>query len=381
MIGLQYLKRISQLLNDSHPSEAWLDKKTSFDFLYDAAREYVRRTSCLRSVQNITTIAPKTITGASKALPCSITCAAHGLTTGTTVLIKDIVGMNELNSRRCVITRTGAGTFTLDGIDSSGYTTYSSGGTVYPMSYICNYDFLNIYQFNPDSGRKCIQFTDGTSTYFVDQYDYDDIAWENIIDTNTYPKKFSIIPQYALPSTLSGSATSAGAHIGGESILTDSTAPFASINAGDEIINKAYGYLGIVLANISTSALKTAIFNFSSNLTAYASWTSSDTYQIIPRPKFQLILDTPLSLGGNTITATYVQSPIPVYSDYGSYTFPSGGEEALINYAAWLYKYREKEPSMGDRFYAFWEKQCSSMASRFDYATSREIKTTNRYRI
>jgi hypothetical protein len=70
-----------------------------------------------------------TISGASKASPCSITAAAHEFMTGDTVKITSVVGMTELNNKNYVITKTGANSFTLDGIDSSGYTTYTSGGS------------------------------------------------------------------------------------------------------------------------------------------------------------------------------------------------------------------------------------------------------------
>lgn len=77
-------------------------------------------------LQNTTT---KNITGASKANPCSITCVGHGYATGSRIWITSVGGMTELNNLQFVITSTGADTFTLDGIDSSAYTTYTSGGT------------------------------------------------------------------------------------------------------------------------------------------------------------------------------------------------------------------------------------------------------------
>jgi hypothetical protein len=73
--------------------------------------------------------AAKTITGATQANPVEITATAHGYTTGDTVDINAIVGMTELNGNLFQITSTGANTFTLDGIDGTGYTAYTSGGT------------------------------------------------------------------------------------------------------------------------------------------------------------------------------------------------------------------------------------------------------------
>lgn len=76
--------------------------------------------------------AAQTITAASQANPCQITVAAHGLSTGDQVYISGIVGMTELNDRDYTITYVGANTFTLDGVDSTAYTAYSSGGSNFP---------------------------------------------------------------------------------------------------------------------------------------------------------------------------------------------------------------------------------------------------------
>ena len=68
------------------------------------------------------------ITGASQANPCQITSVAHGLVTGSVVSISNVGGMIQLNGNQYVITVTGANTYTLNGIDSTAYTAYTSGG-------------------------------------------------------------------------------------------------------------------------------------------------------------------------------------------------------------------------------------------------------------
>lgn len=70
-----------------------------------------------------------TITAATQTNPCEITSAAHTLTTGNIVTISGIVGMTELNGNTYTITVTGTNTFTLNGVDSTGFTAYVSGGT------------------------------------------------------------------------------------------------------------------------------------------------------------------------------------------------------------------------------------------------------------
>jgi len=78
-------------------------------------------------LQNTT---PTVITAASKENPCHITAAAHGLTTGDRVFIKNVGGMTEINNLQFVVTVDSVDIFSLNGIDSTGYTTYTSGGTV-----------------------------------------------------------------------------------------------------------------------------------------------------------------------------------------------------------------------------------------------------------
>lgn len=68
------------------------------------------------------------ITGATQANPCEITSIGHNLTTGNTVTITQVQGMIQLNGLSYTITVTGVNTFTLDGIDSTGFGAYTMGG-------------------------------------------------------------------------------------------------------------------------------------------------------------------------------------------------------------------------------------------------------------
>lgn len=68
------------------------------------------------------------ITGASKANPCVITAVAHGFANGDTVALASLGGMVELNDRTFVVASSGADSFALTGEDSTGHTTYTSGG-------------------------------------------------------------------------------------------------------------------------------------------------------------------------------------------------------------------------------------------------------------
>lgn len=77
------------------------------------------------------------VSGATQADPCVITTStAHGYSNGDEVFIDAIVGMTELNGRRFVIANATSTTFQLTDqltgadIDATGYTAYSSAGTV-----------------------------------------------------------------------------------------------------------------------------------------------------------------------------------------------------------------------------------------------------------
>lgn len=69
------------------------------------------------------------ITGATKANPCVITSASHGLFTGQQIMISNVVGMTQLNTGQTYrITKIDANSFSID-INSTNFSTYTSGGT------------------------------------------------------------------------------------------------------------------------------------------------------------------------------------------------------------------------------------------------------------
>jgi hypothetical protein len=72
--------------------------------------------------------ATKTITGITQANPGVVTAVAHGYTTGDRVRLKAISGMTELNDYTVTVTVLTADTFSI-GINTAGYTAYTSGGT------------------------------------------------------------------------------------------------------------------------------------------------------------------------------------------------------------------------------------------------------------
>lgn len=73
--------------------------------------------------------ATKTITGATQANPCVITIVGHGYTTGQVAMIESVGGMTQLNTKLFKITVIDADTFSLDGVNSTAFGAYTSGGS------------------------------------------------------------------------------------------------------------------------------------------------------------------------------------------------------------------------------------------------------------
>jgi hypothetical protein len=77
----------------------------------------------------------KNITGITKANPAVVTSAAHGYSNGNWVYITGVVGMTQINNKYYIVNNVTANTFELlqlstAGVNSTGYGTYTSGGTV-----------------------------------------------------------------------------------------------------------------------------------------------------------------------------------------------------------------------------------------------------------
>lgn len=77
----------------------------------------------------------KTITDIDQADPGLVTSTAHGLLVGALTRIAAVGGMTELNGKLFVVDNPDANTFELAGVDTTGYTAYTSGGTATPLTF------------------------------------------------------------------------------------------------------------------------------------------------------------------------------------------------------------------------------------------------------
>lgn len=85
--------------------------------------------SLIKFVQNYAKNSPSvSITAMNKANPCQVTAASHGLVTGDIVRINGVNGMVEANGGYYIVVFSSSSIFFLADTDSTGWTTYTSGG-------------------------------------------------------------------------------------------------------------------------------------------------------------------------------------------------------------------------------------------------------------
>lgn len=284
MDGKELVYRLRNILNESSDS-AFLDSRTAYMFLWEAAKAFVGRTNYLKGTQSITTVANQS-------------------------------------------------------------------------DYTLNADFMKLY-LKSENKEFLIKYNDGSDNTFLQWKDYDSIVYEDNTDSVSKPSFFTLLND-TQDSIVTGTASASGAVSNGVCTLSDtsSSTKFADVSAGDIVHNTSDGADGIVLSKTSNTALVTALFGGSGN-----DWASADAYIIQPQGRMKLVLSPPPLTAGHTITLYYVQIPPPVFSLYGIYSLPQQAMDALVKYAAWLFKYRDRELDYGDKWYGYFERQMRNMAS------------------
>ena len=239
-------------------------------------------------------------------------------------------------------------------------------------SYDLNADYMGLYLQN-SSKNHYLKYNDGDNNTFITWKPFESIVYSDRDDESaSIPDNFSVIDKDTLATRLTGTTTAAGAASGGECTLTDSSAAFSDVYSGDIVHNTTDGSMGIVLSKTSTTALVTALFGGTND-----DWTSGDSYVIQPQGRYQLIFNPKTSTAGHTVTVYYLQRPTPVFSDYGVFKFPFHYMPALIKLAAWMYKYRDKDPNFGDKWYIHADNQIKKYSNQADHALRRKRFTVN----
>lgn len=151
--------------------------------------------------------AAKTITGITKANPGVVTANAHGFNNGDLVRIFDVGGMTELSQRTFVVANKTTNTFQLttvhgDNVNTTGYTTYTSGGTVQRVYTVASpYATTDLEILRGYQSRSTVTFT---------HPDYDIRILTRVDDTNWTLDLQTIGETLAAPTNLALTASSAG---------------------------------------------------------------------------------------------------------------------------------------------------------------------------
>ena len=240
------------------------------------------------------------------------------------------------------------------------------------IGYTLNANFLKMY-LKDSSGDFFIKYNDGTTDYFIKWVEYEKIIFQNNTDSVTIPDRFSIADDQTLDSQVTGTATSAGTldANSGEATLTDTNADFSDVSAGDIIHNTTDSSSGVVLSKTSTTVLVTALFPDDPSATVDQDWDGSDAYVIQPQGRLRIVMDPPPSTASHTITVYYITKPAPVYANFRTFRFPQHLNLATVKYAAWLYKYKDKEPNFGDKWFVMADNEMRRGKHGIDRAFNR----------
>ena len=275
MIGAIIQNKLNQQIAEF--ASSWVDIKTSYDYVYEAAKDFSKETKSCHNSQTITTIANT-------------------------------------------------------------------------AAYTLNPDFLEVITTD-DHNHGVVMYTNASgSVFWLDWESYSDCL-QNQNPQGT-PSSYAITDS-PLITRITGTASLGSTAVGGESTLTSATT-LTSVAVGDQVVNLTQTYYGVVIA--TGAAPTTAMFNLSNRGGAYANWTLADSFIISPSPRYQIVLDPPPNTTGETVTVTYLAKPLPVYSDFGQYPFATGYEDAIIKYAAWMYKYRDSKPQLADPLYMIYDR-------------------------
>lgn len=119
---------------------------TTQAYILEFGDEYIR----FYKDNGIITLTPQAITGITQANPAVVTYSGSDTyANGDKVIIDGVVGMTQVNNREFTVANVNAGanTFELSGINSSGFTAYSSGGTVAEIYEIASpYQDTEVFQ-------------------------------------------------------------------------------------------------------------------------------------------------------------------------------------------------------------------------------------------
>ena len=216
--------------------------------------------------------------------------------------------------------------------------------------YDLNADFVDMALMD-SYNRKFIKCTSGGSDTFVFSRDYASVVMENSSTSSPIPVSYSIVDN-STQDTLEGTA-SIVSNGTGESYVYGASLDVTSAQAGDYIHCTTTGNDGVIVVNKAVAPpgyLTACIFSDGTP----SNGTNTGAFIIVKQPRFKLVL-SPTPSANSTITVPYIQRPDPVFSPYRAYRLPFNYMLPIVQFAAFLYKYKDRDPNYGDSFFKYYD--------------------------
>jgi len=142
-----------------------------------------------------------TITAATQDNPCQLTVVGHGKSTGDYIQIASVVGMTEINSKIFTLTVVDVDNITLDGVDSSAFAAYTSGGSATFGKFYRKKDSVSMKDFT--SGNSAITDHWGAAgvAAMMDEYD---MVLETAYPSNGFAQRMGSGANQVLSPDLAG---------------------------------------------------------------------------------------------------------------------------------------------------------------------------------
>jgi hypothetical protein len=244
---------------------------------------------------------------------------------------------------------------------------------------------IDLYALPPD--YLCLFARDYYNRYFI-QYlkagttQPTPVLWQDIsigiynFDTSSkVPIDYFTILESSQINAVTGTAVALGAidtPMIDESILYGNVGDFTNVSEGDRAYNTTDSSEGYIISIPTTNSLVTAMLGGTDN-----EWGAGDAYVIMPQQRYSIGTIPSPSQPGDSLVVPYIQKPIPVYSPFRRYNIPSIYELPIIEYAAFLYKYKDREANYGDAFYKHFDSICRQNKDMTNKATRKQGFTVN----
>lgn len=377
MTGQELLRRLRQILNEDE-NGAWMDDHTSYDYLYEAATEWVERTHSHVHFARIQTRSDV----ATYDLPANFLKLFEsdkqnnyfvtflGQNGDKKLRFVDYEDMDNEPIGRGVNAQTGqtywvAGTGFVDTKqDFSEWetTTGSNDGAAYLMRV---WDYRGRMAWGYMGASATVAGTNDGIYLYQDKF-LNNSGVNGVEATPDYymiyeaaqgdPDKFCITVSEKHEAPNAYTCASTGAIVNGESWFVGATSDDFigdGLAEGDYIYNTTDGSEGRIIDAPREQRLRVALFGGTNN---YCS--SDDSVVVVRRNRQQIHLTPTPSASNDLIHFPYIAIPHPVFSDHRAYTVRDTAAKSLVKYAAFLYKFRDSEPDFGNVYFIAFDREC-----------------------